>query len=82
LIKLLLSGKQLLLFMIIAWSLLIYVGYNVLTVEAAAVVEDKKAELKKICTGFDGGDWDDDSNKCKFSKQAIKDEMMPSLTTT
>ena len=35
LIKLLLSGKQLLLFMIIAWSLLVFVGYNVLTVEAS-----------------------------------------------
>ena len=35
LIKLLLSGKQLLLFMIIAWSLLAFVSYNVLTVEAA-----------------------------------------------
>jgi hypothetical protein len=35
LIKLLLSGKQLLLFIIIAWSLLAFVSYNVLTVEAS-----------------------------------------------
>ena len=34
-IKLLLSGKQLLLFIIVAWSLLAFISYNVLTVEAA-----------------------------------------------
>ena len=66
-IKLLLSGKRNILFIIIAWSLLVYVGYNVLTVEAAT-------DIKEICKGFDSGEWNDDSNKCEFSKQGIKNE--------
>jgi hypothetical protein len=36
--------------MIIAWSLLFYVGYNVLTVEAT------EKEDKKVCTSY-GGEW-------------------------
>jgi hypothetical protein len=50
LIKLLLSGKQLLLFIIIAWSLLAFVGYNVLTVQAA------EKDDKKVCESY-GGEW-------------------------
>ena len=49
-IKLLLSGKLLLLFIIIAWSLLAFVGYNVLTVEAA------EKDDKKVCESY-GGEW-------------------------
>jgi hypothetical protein len=50
LIKLLLSGKQLLLFIIIAWSLLAFVSFNVLTVEAA------EKDDKKVCESY-GGEW-------------------------
>ena len=49
-IKLLLSGKQLLLFIIVAWSLLAFVSYNVLTVEAA------EKDDKKVCESY-GGEW-------------------------
>ena len=125
---------------IVMWGLLIYVGYNVLTVEATtekkynsykeyteiiepickehdgkiewgsgecmfkndsrekAIVFEKElddrglghdytaeeeaswnqkaaaTDIKEICKGFDSGKWNDDSNKCEFSKQGIKVE--------
>jgi hypothetical protein len=43
LIKLLLSGKQLLLFIIIAWSILAFVSFNVLTAEASTESGDCSA---------------------------------------
>jgi hypothetical protein len=63
LIKLLLSGKQLLLFIIIAWSLLAFVSYNVLTVSATT----EKDDTEKYCNSLsepdhylhcDDFDWD------------------------
>ena len=35
---------------------------------------EEKQSPKEICKGFDSGKWNDDSNKCEFSKQGIKDE--------
>ena len=48
--------------MIIAWSLLIYVGYNVLTVEATT---DLKEIQKEMCEVNYEADWKD--GKCHFS---------------
>jgi hypothetical protein len=61
LIKLLLSGKQLLLFIIITWGLLAFVSYNVLTVEAST---DKEIQ-KQMCIENYEADWKD--GKCEFS---------------
>jgi hypothetical protein len=60
LIKLLLSGKQLLLFIIIAWSLLAFVSYNVLTTAEASTEEYDCSTLSEPDDYFycDEFDWD------------------------
>jgi hypothetical protein len=59
--------------MTIAWSLLIYVGYNVLTVEAA------EKDDKKVCESY-GGEWakyDDGDRYCKIDNE--KDQELYSV---
>ena len=88
-IKLLLFGKQLLLFIIIAWSLLTFVSYNVLTVEATIEEKDiskmkfvdddlddyglKEIAIEQECKD-NGGQWKDDA-WCKFDKIGGNDEI-------
>ena len=87
-IKLLLFGKQLLLFIIIAWSLLAFVSYNVLTVEATIEEKDiremefvnddnddyglKAIAIEQECKDNDG-QWTD-GTWCKFDKDKTEDE--------
>ena len=75
-IKLLLSGKQLLLFIVIAGSLLVFVGYNVLTVEAA---EEKDCSSISepdddfYCKEFDWGPFHPDKQFVEELRDASED---------
>jgi hypothetical protein len=76
-IKLLLSGKQLLLLIIIAWSLLAFVSYNVLTVEASTdkekydydSYEEYNEIVEPICKEH-GGKIDYGSGECMFKNDS------------
>ena len=55
-IELLLSGRGNILFIIIAWCLLAFVSYNVLTAEAEDFKKSTEKEDKKVCEDY-GGEW-------------------------
>src|SRR5215211_2845400 len=54
----------------IAWAIFIYIGYNVLTVEASSQYDDDY--MKSLCEEGYNAKWKDDGSGCNFSKESTK----------